>query len=117
MFPRFVAAFLFTVIVFSAGCTPEKLRDSSDSSIPSRERSPGSGSRAPAPRGDVASSADDYKTYLFCTWNVENFYDDQDDPKANDEMENWYGQNPAMFQLKISRLADVLTKMNSEKKT
>ena len=30
-------------------------------------------------------------TFLFCFWNVENLYDDNDDPKIHDEMENWFG--------------------------
>ncbi len=51
-------------------------------------------------------------TYLFCFWNVENLYDDNDDPKIHDEMENWFGQNPDKFRLKIDRLADVLSQMN-----
>jgi endonuclease/exonuclease/phosphatase family metal-dependent hydrolase len=51
-------------------------------------------------------------TYLFCFWNVENLYDDHDDPKIHDEMEDWFGQNPDKFRLKIDRLADVLTQMN-----
>ena len=51
-------------------------------------------------------------TYLFCFWNVENLYDDIDDPKIHDEMEDWFGQNSDKFRLKIDRLADVLTQMN-----
>lgn len=51
-------------------------------------------------------------TYLFCFWNVENFYDDQDDPKIHDDMEDWFGQHPDMFRLKVDHLADVLMQMN-----
>jgi endonuclease/exonuclease/phosphatase family metal-dependent hydrolase len=51
-------------------------------------------------------------TYLFCFWNVENLYDDNDDPRIHDEMEDWFGQHPDKFRLKIDRLADVLSQMN-----
>jgi endonuclease/exonuclease/phosphatase family metal-dependent hydrolase len=51
-------------------------------------------------------------TVLFCTWNVENFYDDQDDPKIHDEYEDWFGTNPAAFREKVDHLAEGLLKMN-----
>src|SRR5437868_4811964 len=38
---------------------------------------------------------------LFCAWNVENFYDDQDDPKIHDEYEDWFGTDPAAFREKV----------------
>ncbi len=50
--------------------------------------------------------------FLFSFWNVENFYDDEDDPKNNDEMENWFGRNPDMFRLKVEHLAEVILSMN-----
>jgi endonuclease/exonuclease/phosphatase family metal-dependent hydrolase len=49
---------------------------------------------------------------LFCSWNVENFYDDQDDPKNDDTMENWFARNPDKFHLKAERLAEALLLMN-----
>jgi endonuclease/exonuclease/phosphatase family metal-dependent hydrolase len=52
-------------------------------------------------------------TVLFCAWNVENFYDDQDDPKDHDEMEDWFGTDPAAFRTKVDHLAEGLLKMNS----
>jgi endonuclease/exonuclease/phosphatase family metal-dependent hydrolase len=52
-------------------------------------------------------------TYLFCAWNVENFYDDQDDPKIHDDMEDWFGNNPTAFQEKVDHLAEGLLKMNN----
>src|SRR4051812_16803769 len=51
-------------------------------------------------------------TFLFCAWNVENFYDDQDDPKIHDEMEDWFGADPAAFREKVDHLATALLKMN-----
>src|SRR5947209_222683 len=43
-----------------------------------------------APRTAPAASAEGY---LFCTWNVENFFDDQDDPQNHDEDEDWFAQH------------------------
>lgn len=51
-------------------------------------------------------------TVLFAAWNVENFYDDQDDPKVHDEMEDWFGTDPAAFRTKVDHLAEGLLKMN-----
>ena len=51
--------------------------------------------------------------YSFCTWNVENFYDDEDNPKESDEMENFFGTHPEMFNVKVDRLSDALLKMNN----
>lgn len=51
-------------------------------------------------------------TYLFCSWNVENFFDDQDDPKNDDRLEDWFAHNPDKFRLKADRLADGLLRMN-----
>ena len=51
-------------------------------------------------------------TVFFCTWNVENFYDDQYDPKIHDELEDWFGTDPAAFREKVVHLADGLLKMN-----
>ncbi len=50
--------------------------------------------------------------YLYCTWNVENLFDDQDDPDLHDEDEDWFGHNPAMFRLKLDRLAEALLRQN-----
>lgn len=50
--------------------------------------------------------------YLLCTWNVENLFDDRDDPTFSDEMEDYFGRNPKMLQLKLDHLAAVILKMN-----
>jgi endonuclease/exonuclease/phosphatase family metal-dependent hydrolase len=50
---------------------------------------------------------------LLCAWNVENFFDDQDDPKVHDDMEDWFGTDPAAFRLKVDHLAEGLLKMNN----
>src|SRR5258708_30410318 len=51
-------------------------------------------------------------TIFFCAWNVENFFDDQDDPKIHDEMEDWFGNDPAAFREKGDHLARALLLMN-----
>jgi endonuclease/exonuclease/phosphatase family metal-dependent hydrolase len=52
-------------------------------------------------------------TYLFCSWNVENFYDDEDNPKEHDEMENFFGTNQPMVNVKVKNLSDTILKMNN----
>lgn len=59
--------------------------------------------RAPAPSGGG---------YLLCTWNVENLFDDRDDPAFHDEMEDFFGRNPRMLGRKLDNLAKVLLAMN-----
>ncbi|HEX3151659.1 MAG TPA: hypothetical protein VHR66_26545 [Gemmataceae bacterium] len=48
----------------------------------------------------------------FCAWNVENFSDDNDDPKIHDEMEDWFGNDSAAFREKVDHLAKGLLLMN-----
>lgn len=51
-------------------------------------------------------------TFLFCSWNVENLFDDQDDPKSDDSYEDWYANDPQAFLAKADHLAEGLLKMN-----
>src|SRR4051794_17026575 len=51
-------------------------------------------------------------TFLFCSWNVENLFDDVDDPNLHDSHEDWFGNDPAAFREKVDHLADGLLKMN-----
>jgi endonuclease/exonuclease/phosphatase family metal-dependent hydrolase len=51
-------------------------------------------------------------TVFFCAWNVENFFDDEDNPKVHDDMEDWFGTDPAAFPEKVDHLAEGLLKMN-----
>ncbi|HEY8505805.1 MAG TPA: endonuclease/exonuclease/phosphatase family protein [Gemmataceae bacterium] len=51
-------------------------------------------------------------TYLFCFWNVENLYDDEDDPKGRDDMEDWFGRDPGALGEKLDRLTEALLRMN-----
>jgi len=54
-------------------------------------------------------------SYLFCTWNAENFFDDENDPENRDEMENWFARDPEAFRLKVDHLSDALLLMNNGK--
>jgi endonuclease/exonuclease/phosphatase family metal-dependent hydrolase len=47
-------------------------------------------------------------SYLFCTWNVENFYDDRDDPAVRDEDEDAFGRDPDLVRRKVELLAEAL---------
>ena len=51
-------------------------------------------------------------TFLFCSWNVENLFDDEDDPNFRDSHEDWFGTDPAAFRAKVDHLAEGLLKMN-----
>lgn len=50
--------------------------------------------------------------YLFCTWNVENLFDDEDDPRNHDEDEDWFARDRAALRLKLDNLADALLRQN-----
>jgi hypothetical protein len=56
---------------------------------------------APMPPGGI----------LVCTWNVENFFDDVDDPNSHDESEDWFANDPVAFDAKVTSLADALCEL------
>ena len=55
--------------------------------------------------------------YLFCFWNTENFFDDQQDKRnhVDEEYDNWFARHPEDFRLKVTHLADILLQMNDGK--
>src|SRR4051812_19512783 len=53
--------------------------------------------------------------YLFCTWNVENLFDDQDDLRNHDDDEDWFGHNPDAVYKKVYLLAGALIAQNDGK--
>jgi endonuclease/exonuclease/phosphatase family metal-dependent hydrolase len=55
--------------------------------------------------------------YLFCTWNVENLFDDQRDKRnqTDEEYDRWFAEKPDDLHLKLSHLAEALAKMNGGK--
>jgi len=71
--------------------------------------------KSTAPANMPSVGHDEPGSYLFCSWNVENLFDDVDDPKNDDSMEDWFAHNPDKFRLKVERLADVLLQMNDGK--
>ncbi len=50
--------------------------------------------------------------YLFCTWNLENLFDDADDPSNHDEEEDWFGRHPEAVREKLDRLVSALRLQN-----
>ena len=89
----FVAACLYLVgPLFLAGCTPRER--------PAQAQQAGPGE------------------YLFCHWNVENFFDDHHDKrhhKADKEFDEWFSSSPKIFQEKLDKLTEALLKMNGGK--
>lgn len=55
--------------------------------------------------------------YLFCTWNVENLFDDVDDKRnsTDEPYDNWMAGHPEDLQLKLKHLSEALLKMNGGK--
>lgn len=72
--------------------------------------------RLPAEQeASTAAVADDV---FFCFWNVENLFDDRRDARLADadrEFDAWFADNPAILKQKLTKLGDVLLKMNSGK--
>lgn len=80
---------------------PQNNRDAADKAT--------SGSKAAGPHAGWVAPAEGY---LFCHWNVENFYDDQDDPHNHDADEDWFAENPALVRDKVEKLAEALLLQN-----
>src|SRR5262245_50863646 len=56
--------------------------------------------------------------YLFCFWNVENLFDDQDDQRhtrGDKEYDGWFANNRQALQRKLDNLAAVLAPLNGGK--
>lgn len=70
-------------------------------------------SEPPQPKALVAAPGE----YLFCTWNVENLFDDIDDNRGPDdeEYDDRFAKNPDDLRLKLSRLTEALLRMNGGK--
>jgi endonuclease/exonuclease/phosphatase family metal-dependent hydrolase len=62
-------------------------------------------------RGGAAAGQD----YLFCFWNAENFFDDQDDNERREpdrDFDKWFATDRAAFRQKLQNLTTVLAEMN-----
>jgi endonuclease/exonuclease/phosphatase family metal-dependent hydrolase len=65
----------------------------------------------------TGTNPDGSGTYHFCFWNVENLFDDQDDPRRpiDEEFDNPFAQDADLRRLKYDRIADALLRMNGGK--
>jgi endonuclease/exonuclease/phosphatase family metal-dependent hydrolase len=68
-------------------------------------------------RGPAEKEAAPHGTqeYLFCFWNTENFFDDQEDgrPRQPDKtFDAWFANNPEVLKEKLDHLTEVLAEMN-----
>jgi endonuclease/exonuclease/phosphatase family metal-dependent hydrolase len=73
--------------------------------------------QVPAPGATPADPGGPAK-YLFCFWNVENFFDDKLDHRkgpGDREYDPWFANNPDILQLKLRRLTDAVLKLNDGK--
>jgi endonuclease/exonuclease/phosphatase family metal-dependent hydrolase len=73
--------------------------------------------QTPAPGATPAEPGGPAK-YLFCFWNVENFFDDKLDHRkgpGDREYDPWFANNPDILRLKLKRLTDALLKLNGGK--
>ncbi|HVK07675.1 MAG TPA: endonuclease/exonuclease/phosphatase family protein, partial [Gemmataceae bacterium] len=64
------------------------------------------------PNTSTAAGSAPPGTYLLCSWNVENFFDDRDDANIRDDSDDWFGTDPAAFRQKVDHLATGLLLMN-----
>jgi endonuclease/exonuclease/phosphatase family metal-dependent hydrolase len=72
-----------------------------------------SGCDATAPKPPSAAGAD--REYLFCFWNVENFFDDRYDKytaPGDKEYDTWFASHPEILKLKLAKLTEALLKLN-----
>jgi endonuclease/exonuclease/phosphatase family metal-dependent hydrolase len=66
-------------------------------------------------QGQPASAADGY---LFCFWNAENFFDDQNDHRkgpGDREYDAWFAENPQLVELKLAKMSEALLRLNGGK--
>lgn len=67
-------------------------------------------SDSPAPSDPASQDGVAGGDILFCLWNFENLFDDQDDSRrpVDEEYDNWFARNAPVRQLKYQRLAEAL---------
>lgn len=55
------------------------------------------------------------RSVSFCFWNVENFFDDQNDqrPEADEPFDDWFASQPEALRLKLERLTEALLRLNN----
>ena len=64
------------------------------------------------PNGNAPSAGSD--GYLFCFWNMENFFDDKEDGRKgpDKEYDEWFANDKKALQEKLDHLSSALMKMN-----
>jgi endonuclease/exonuclease/phosphatase family metal-dependent hydrolase len=65
--------------------------------------------------GTPVANAGGSAGYLFCFWNVENLFDDQENDRlqnADREYDQWFARDHAALELKLSRLSEALIGLN-----
>src|SRR5262245_49354499 len=70
------------------------------------------------PDSTPAAAAGNNSDYLFCFWNVENFFDDRVDNRTgpgDKEYDGWVARNPGILKLKLDKLTEALLKLNDGK--
>jgi endonuclease/exonuclease/phosphatase family metal-dependent hydrolase len=93
----------------SASASPAADAGRSSSGAPSATPGNAPGTASPAP------SAAPPREVFFAFWNVENLFDDLDDPKNHDDDENWFANDPAALRQKLDNLSKGLLMMNGGK--
>jgi endonuclease/exonuclease/phosphatase family metal-dependent hydrolase len=84
---------------------------------PFRRPAPPTTGPGAGPEGD-ASGAVGPGDYLFCFWNVENFFDDQPEERptrADAEYDGWFVRDPAALGRKLENLSQTLLQLNGGK--
>jgi endonuclease/exonuclease/phosphatase family metal-dependent hydrolase len=73
----------------------------------------------PVPEAGAVSPENAARSYLFCFWNVENLFDDREDPrldnKADKEFDRWFAEDVAIRKLKYAHLSEALIRLNDGK--
>src|SRR5207248_11010297 len=67
------------------------------------------------PSSTAPAAGDGQGDYLFCFWNVENFFDDRLDHRTgpgDKEYDGWVANNPDILKLKLDKLSEALLKLN-----
>jgi len=67
------------------------------------------------PEQPTRSAAGRANEFLFCHWNVENFFDDHFDHRSqagDKEYDAWFAENPTILQEKLAHITEAMLKLN-----
>ena len=70
--------------------------------------------RSPADLPSSAPTTIGAKTIVLCVWNVENLFDDRDDPRRppDEEFDSWFVNDPETRRKKFDRITQALLRLN-----